>query len=115
MARAGKRDRLITFQRNSGGTNAFNEQVESWGTLTVGAWAGSDWAEKKEVSDAERWRAGEVGASISVRFHLPYHAGTAAVTPADRITFDSITYNITGIKELGRAQGFEITAAARAD
>ena len=111
----GARDRLITFQRNGGATDAFGGQAEGWATLTVGAWAGSEWAEKADVSDGERWKAGEVAAQVTTRFKTLWHAGTAAVLPSDRITLDGETYDISGIKEIGRKRGLEFTANRRSD
>jgi len=111
----GKRDRLITFQRNGGTTDAFGGQSEAWAALTVGTWAGSEWAEKIDVSDGERWKAGEVAAQVTTRFRTLSHAGTRAVLASDRITFDGVNYDISGIKEIGREQGIEFTCAARID
>lgn len=112
---SGKRDRLITFQRNGGTTDAFGGQSEAWAALTVGTWAGSEWAEKMDVSDGERWKAGEVAAQVTTRFRTLSHAGTRAVLASDRITFDGVNYDISGIKEIGRAKRIEFTANRRAD
>ena len=112
---SGPRDRLITFQRNGGATDAFGGQSEAWATLTVGTWEGSEWAEKMDVSDGERWRAGEVSAQVTTRFRTLSHAGTRAVLASDRIAFDGFVYDISGIKEIGRAEGIEFTANRRAD
>jgi SPP1 family predicted phage head-tail adaptor len=73
------------------------------------------WASKTPISDGERWNAGAVGATVTARFRVRHSAFTAAITPKDRIVCDGQTFDIYGIKEIGRRDGFEITAAARAD
>ena len=73
-------------------------------------------AAKKDVSDGERWRAGEVQAHITTRFTVRWYAFTADLTPRDRLTCEGRSYDISGIKEVGgRRRWLEITAAARAD
>jgi SPP1 family predicted phage head-tail adaptor len=109
MTTAGKLDRRVQFQRATTSDDGFT-QVETFANH------GSPvWAEKTEVSDAERWRAGEVAASITCRFRVRYSAFSAGITPKDRLTCEGRTYDISGIKEIERREGFEITAAARVD
>ena len=73
-------------------------------------------AAKSDVSDGERWRAGEVQAHITTRFTVRWSAFTADLTPRDRLTCEGRSYDISGIKETGgRRRWLEITAAARAD
>jgi SPP1 family predicted phage head-tail adaptor len=74
------------------------------------------WAKKTDVSDAERWRAGEVSASITTRFVVRWSSFTRGITPKDRLFCEGLTYDISGIKEIeGRRQWLEITASARSD
>jgi len=108
--RAGRLDRRVQFRRATEGTDGFG-QTETWGDH-----GGPVWAEKTDVSDGERWRAGEVAAHITTRFRVRYSAFTAAITPKDRLVCDGAIYNISGVKEVGERRTFlEITAAARAD
>ena len=72
-------------------------------------------AEKRDVSDAERMRAGEIQAHITTRFRVRWSAFSAGLTPKDRLICEGLVYDISGIKELGRRRTLEITAAARAD
>jgi hypothetical protein len=39
----------------------------------------------------------------------------ADLSPKDRLTFDGRVFNIIGVKEIGRREGLEISASARAD
>lgn len=107
---AGSLDRRIQFRRAA--------QTDD-GLAVVEVWAdhGSPvWAAKKDASDAERWRAGEVQASITTRFTVRWSEFSRGITPKDRLTCEGTEYDITGIKEVGARRTFlEITAAARAD
>ena len=106
---AGKLDRRITLQRASTTKNGFNEDVEAWGDIAT------VWASATPVSDAERVRAQQVGAVISMRFQIRFSTAVADLSPTDRLTYNGKTYNITAVKELGRREGLEITAATRSD
>jgi SPP1 family predicted phage head-tail adaptor len=106
---AGRLDRRITILRATVAADEFNEQVETWGTLAV------VWAQATPVMDAERQRAGETLASKAYRFTIRYSSDVAAVDPRDRVTFDGRTYDVQGVKEIGRREGLEITATARAE
>lgn len=95
--------------RRKTGSNAFGEQLEQWTPIdTV-------WAHVAPVSDGERWRAGETLASKLLRFTIRYSAAASAMDPRDQFTYDGRVYDIQGIKELGRREFLEITAAARAE
>lgn len=110
MKGAGRLDRRIQFQR-------FTETDDGYGTVQSWADHGSPvWARKTDVSDSERWRAGEVSATITTRFVVRYSSFTADISPVDRLTYDGKIYDISGVKEIdGRRAWREITAAARAD
>jgi SPP1 family predicted phage head-tail adaptor len=106
---AGKLDRRIVIKTRKAGTNAFGEPVDQWSTLAT------VWASVVPVKDGERWRAGETLASKLCRFTIRYSAAVAGVDPRDQIEHDGRTWDIQGIKELGRREMLEITAAARAE
>ena len=107
---AGNLDRRIQFQRYTATDDGFS-MVEVW------ADHGSPvWASKTDISDGERWRAGEVAASITTRFVVRCSSFSRDLTPKDRLVSDEREYDIAGIKEIGgRGRFYEITAAARAD
>ncbi len=106
---AGRLDRLVQFERASMTTDALNEPVEQWGLLA------SVWASATPVSDGERFAAGERAAEITMRFRTHHCAVLADLDERDRVVFDGRVYDITGVKEIGRQRGIEVTAAARAE
>jgi len=107
---AGKLDRLVQFRRYEEVDDGFGES-ENWqdhGPLIH--------ASKTDVSDAERWRAGEVSANITTRFVVRWTSFTRDITPKDRMVCEGLEYDITGVKEgRGRRQWIEITTSARSD
>lgn len=106
---AGKLDRRIVLQRATVTTDAFNQPVSTWATLAT------VWASATPISDGERARAGEVFSNINMRFQIRYSSVVALVDTRDRVVFDGRVYDLVGVKELGRREALELTAAARAE
>jgi SPP1 family predicted phage head-tail adaptor len=73
------------------------------------------WAARRDISDRERIASQQIAATITTRFTVRYSCLTEGLTPKDRIQAEGETYDIVGIKRIGRRTGFEITANARAD
>lgn len=104
--KSGKLDRRVTIQRVAVVLDDFGGEIETWTDhATV-------WAQVLPVSDGERWRAEQVSATVSTRFRIRWGAG---VRVTDQIIYEGRTYDIVGVKEIGRREGQEITAAARAE
>ena len=107
---AGKLDRRITIERYGVTYDEFNQPIEAWTELA------KRWASKQDVSDGEKLRAAQVGATVTTRFHVRYDSVTKTITAADRIVYEGRTYAIVGIKEMeGRREGIEITASTGTD
>lgn len=107
---AGKLDRRVTLVERVLTKAAFNEDVQTW------PGPGRDvWASYEPIKDAERLRSAEVAASITARFQIRWSEAVSAVDPTWRLTFDGRAFDITAVKEIGRREGLEITAAARAE
>ena len=104
-----KLDRKITLQRATTTTNEYGEEVQTWGTLAT------VWASKKDVSDGERIAAAAASAEIGTRFQIRWDSSWSDLSPLDRVVYDGRTYNISAVKEIGRREGLEISAAARAE
>jgi SPP1 family predicted phage head-tail adaptor len=111
MPGAGELDRRITIERVTSVPNSYNEPVETWSTLVT------VWAQRKDVSDSEKFAAGEVGSALISRFVIRSSTITRTVTPIDRLSHDRALWNIQGVKETleGRNQFLEITATRRTD
>lgn len=109
MIAAGQLDRRVQFQRATLTDDGLSK-VETWADH-----GSAVWASKSDIGDGERWRAGEVAAHITTRFRVRWSLFTAGITPKDRLTCEGREYDISGIKEIGRREALEITAAARAD
>ena len=108
--KAGALDRRVQFRRATLADDGFT-RAETWADHGAPVWAA-----KRDASDSERWRAGEVAAQITTRFTVRWSPFTAALTPRRRLICEGREYDIAGIKETeARRQVLEITAAARAD
>lgn len=106
---AGRLDRRIVLKTRKAGTNAFGEPVDEWDTLAT------VWANVVPVSDGERLRAGETLAAKRSRFTIRYSSAVSGIDPRDQLVYDGRTYDIDGVKEIGRREMLEITASARAE
>lgn len=105
---AGNLDRRVTFSRATPSNTPLG-LIESWSEI------GTVWASRKDVSDGERAAAGMMQATLVSRFVVRSSEFSRALTPKDRLTEGGRSYQILGIKEVGRRDFLEITAEARAD
>ncbi len=106
---AGNLDSRILFLRATTAPNGFNEPVETWSTLA------SVWAKAVPVSDGERWSAGQTLANETIRFTIRWANSVSSVGPKDRVQYEGRTFDIQGVKDLGRKEYREITATAGAE
>lgn len=109
--KAGPLDRRITIERFTESRNEWNEPVFTWLPLTT------VWANSRDASAGESYRAQSVSAEITTRFTIRYSSQVADVNPKDRIVYEGRLYNITAVREAkdGRRVALEIDAVARAD
>ncbi|MEY2668120.1 MAG: hypothetical protein RJA59_758 [Pseudomonadota bacterium] len=107
---AGKLDRRITFQKATESQSASGAVVETWGDLTT------VWATYLPEGGTEGFReAQEQGWNVG-RFRTRYWLdGVLAPTVKLRIVFDEVTYDILDVREIGRREGWEFVARARAE
>lgn len=106
MIEAGKLNRQITLERRSMAQDATGSPIETWNTLAT------VWAEKVDMRGSERYTAAQTVAQLDTKFRIRYRHG---LTPIDRITYDGRVYDVGGILEIGRAEGLEFHAKARAE
>lgn len=111
MAEPGKMDRRITLYEPGAetGRDGFNAPILAAPTARV------VWAEYAPASDRERMQSAEVGATITARFRIRWSPDVAALSPVWWLVFEGRTFDISGAKEIGRRDGIEITASARAE
>lgn len=106
----GKRDHRIEIQKaTEAGRDRLNNVIWAWPKLM------SVLAEKEDIRDGERFAAAEVGADVTTRFRTEWYARLADLNPKDRCVHRGRVYDIVAVKEIGRREGIEITATARAD
>lgn len=107
---AGSFDRLVQFRRAT-------VQDDGFADVPVFTDHGDPvWAKRRDLSDAERWRGGEVTAMLTARFTVRHSPLTEGLTAKDRLTSDGSDFDIVGIKSVGgRERYFEITVAQRSD
>ncbi len=95
-------DRKITIQEPTTTTNDYGEKETTWSELA------SVWADVKQQSARETWGAGKI-AETEIAFKIRHRTG---IDETCRVVYDSINYDITGIREIGRQNGLEIMAKA---
>lgn len=106
---AGRMDRRLRIAQGS---------YQSGQLQTTLVWAEDGptvWAEKLEISDGERARQSGQEAAATTRFRIRWSAAVAGLNPKDRVVCEGRTYDVVGVKELGRREGLEITAMRRED
>jgi hypothetical protein len=110
MARikAGDLDRVVQFLRGAVSDDGFSQ------VKTFAPHGGTLRARKIEASDAERWRAAQVQATISARFVVRRSGFTADLSVQDRLICEGVEYEITGRRELAAdpKRFFEFSATA---
>lgn len=107
---SGPRDRRILIERRTYTLDSFGGEVVTWVSL------GTRWASSLPVKDGERFGNQEAIATITHRFQILWESAIwAQIDPRCRITFDGRLYDIVAVKEIGRRDGIEISATARAE
>lgn len=107
--RAGKLDRRITLQQLTQGVDGYNRPTADWLTLAT------RWASWRRATANEQLAGGQVNAQVTDIFEIRYDSTVAALSPKDRLTYGSRTYDIVEVTEIGRREGLLIRAVARAD
>jgi SPP1 family predicted phage head-tail adaptor len=100
----GRLDRRITILQRGSTSDDWNQSANSYTTLAT------VWAEVREQGATERE---EVDQTVTVATKLFIIRYRADITTLHRITYNSDTYDITGLAEVGRREGLRITAVAR--
>ena len=101
--RARSLDRRITFQTFTTVQDAAGEPIKTWTDLITVS------ASKLDVTGRERFTARQELAEETTVFRIRYRTD---INATHRIVYDSKTYDIEGLAELGRREGLDITATA---
>jgi head-tail adaptor len=72
-------------------------------------------ADRRDVSDGERFRSGEVMAELGTRYTLRADSLTRTITAKDRLREGGVVLQILGVKEAGAGALIEVTCARRSD
>ena len=95
----GKLDRYITLQSVSTSVDAYGQPVELFSTLA------NVWAKIEYKSEVEKFENEQLRAVSSIDFTIRYRTD---VTQQMRISYNSETYQIIGISEIGRGEGLKL-------
>lgn len=107
--RSGDLDKSIIVQSRTLSQNETGEAVETWAKIHT---ADTIAAAVRPFRGAERFAAQGVIAEQIVTFKIRYRSD---VTPLNRIVYDGRNYDIGAVREVGRRDGLEIDATARAE
>lgn len=95
----GKLDRYITLQSVSTSVDSYGQPVESFSTLA------NVWAKIEYKSEVEKFENEQLRAVSNINFIIRYRTD---ITEQMRISYNSNTYQITGIAEIGRGEGLKL-------
>lgn len=98
---AGQLDRLVQVLKRVPG------QENGWEQVFTYVPSCNLWAALKHDSEDEQHAAGQTYSVRVVTFTTRY---SSRVTERDRLSCEGITYEVLGIRELGRREGLEIKA-----
>lgn len=107
--KAGRLDQRIKIQRNSSTQNEYGEEIAGWSDLA------NIWAEVRPASGNESFTENQFLAKADTTFRIRWSNVTKTITALDRILFDGRYFDITAIREIGRAEGLELDAFARGE
>lgn len=109
MTAHGRRNTLITFQRDTGTTtDAHGGKIENWQDYC------KEWAAVRFGSAQERREAAQESASQAATFRVLANSKTRALTPLHRISgYLGANWDIIGVAQFGRAE-IDITAVRKA-
>jgi SPP1 family predicted phage head-tail adaptor len=104
--RAGNLDRRITIRQSTEVQDSYGEEIATWSDLA------DVWAQRLELSGAERWNAEQVVAQIACKYRIRYRTG---ITVLHRLMDGTKEYDIHAVLEIGRHEGLELVVSARGE
>lgn len=102
MIKAGKLDRQITIERQTETVAASGSVVKAWAAVAT---VRAELVQRGSDEYLAGFGEAEAGGAV---FRIRYLAG---ITPADRVIFDGVVYDINEIAEHGRRRALELRCA----
>lgn len=106
MMQAGLLDRRVTLQQATYAQDGAGTPVPTWATVA------EVWGRVEPMTVREPFQAEQEAAWVDTKVTIRHRSD---VGPKWRITHGGRTYDILGVRELGRREGLEILASARAE
>ena len=100
----GRLDRYITIQTETNTQQSDGGYAKTWSTFA------QVWASKKDMSGIEGEEQARDTATTRTVFKIRFLSG---LTTKHRISYNSTTYDIETIKELGRQEGQELVCISK--
>jgi len=110
VMQAGKLDRRVTFQKATESQSASGAVIQTWAdAVTV-------WATYLPESGTEGFREAQEQGWSMARFRTRYWLDAdEGPTVKYRLVSDGVTFDILEVREIGRREGWEFVARARAE
>jgi head-tail adaptor len=102
---AGNLDKRIRIERDTPSKDGHGNSVSNWALLTLA------WAKVFYGLGVDRRQAAADNAAQTATFQIRRNATTQTITPADRVVFRGLNWEINGIAEFDR-DDIELTATA---
>lgn len=102
----GRMDRRVTLQARTVTQDAYGEEIPTWVDIAT------VWAHRVELRGDERWQALQSVAKTDIKYNIRYMDG---LNPMDRLIEGGRVFDIKAVLEIGRREGLEIHAEARAE
>ena len=103
---SGRMDRQIIIKKKTVTTDSFGGVIETWSDVST------VWANVQYLRGAERYAAKQTVASIDVKFKIWWRRDVGV---ENIIEYDGNEYDTYACLELGRREGLELHAGARAE
>lgn len=108
--RAGAMDRRIRIDQAQEVRSESGEKTRTWLPLLT------TWAERIPLGGSELFQAQQLAAKVDTKYRMRYRSGVnAGLNFSLYDTSDGRTYDITAVIEIGRREGLEVLAFARAE
>jgi SPP1 family predicted phage head-tail adaptor len=105
--RSGPMTARLAIQSVTRTTDAAGQAVETWATVAT------VWAQVKQLSATERAARPQTAAEETRVFRVRRAAAWTPGPGTHRVVWSGRAYDVTGVVEIGRGEGWEITGTAR--